>query len=324
MTFVLCPSLMTSSKNLTLGVFLALVTGALWGLVFLAPELTTDFSPFLLVSGRYIAYGALALMLMVPRWGRIRPLLTGKNLAIAFGLSILGNTLYYSLLSNAILLAGVPISTLIIGFMPVTVAVVGSMRKGALPLRRFALPLGLAVVAIVIIAVDAMRSGEDVVGASPLLGVILAIAALLSWTAFAVGNSYALERRAEISARDWNLILGVVTGCQGLVMLPFILGTSPLPSDATLWTQFLIVVVTIALLASLVANALWNEVSRLLPLTLIGPMVIFETLFALLYGFIWEQRLPYAVEYTAIALLVVSVVASVRAHRPHAAEIGHS
>lgn len=315
---------MTSSKNLTLGVFLAMVTGALWGLVFIAPELTTAFSPFLLVAGRYIAYGTFALLLMLPRWKVIRPLLTAKNLAIAFVLSILGNTLYYSLLSNAILLAGVPISTLIIGFMPVTVAVVGSMRKGALPLRRFALSLALAVAAIIIIAVDALMAGNEEVGASPLLGVVLAIAALFSWTAFAVGNSYALERRAEISARDWNLILGVVTGFQGLVMLPFVLQASPLPTDSALWAQFLLVCLTIAFLASLVANALWNEVSRLLPLTLIGPLVVFETLFALLYGFIWEMRLPYPVEYIAVVLMLISVVASVRAHRPSRGEVVHS
>jgi drug/metabolite transporter (DMT)-like permease len=306
---------MTSSKDLTLGVALAAVTGALWGLVFLAPELTTAFSPLLLVAGRYIAYGAMALLLALPRWSAIRPLLTGRNLAIAFVLSILGNTLYYSLLANAITLAGVPISTLIIGFMPVTVAIVGSMRKGALPIRSFAPALLLAVAAIVIISVDALAA-DGAGGSAPILGLLLAIAALFSWTAFAVGNSYALEHRPGISARDWNLILGVVTGFQGLCLLPLALQARALPTDGALWLQFILICVVIAFLASLVANALWNQVSRLLPLTLIGPLVVFETLFALLYGFVWEGRMPDTVEYVAIALMLASVIASVRAHRP--------
>ena len=71
-----------------------------------------------------------------------------------------------------------------------------------------------------------------------------------------------------------------------------------------------------ALLASIVGNALWNKMSRLLPLTLVGQMILFETLFALLYGFLWEQRLPTALEYGAMVLVVGSVVTCIWAHRP--------
>src|SRR5690606_15406666 len=110
---------MTIPKNLTLGVIFAIVTGALWGLVFVAPKPVTAFSPLMLVAGRSLVYGLLALGLVLFRLRQILPLLTAKNLAIAFGLAIIGNTLYYLLLTNAILLAGVPIATLIIGLMPV-------------------------------------------------------------------------------------------------------------------------------------------------------------------------------------------------------------
>jgi len=55
--------------------------------------------------------------------------------------------------------------------------------------------------------------------------------------------------------------------------------------------------------------------SRLLPLTLVGQMILFETLFALIYGFLWEQRLPSVLEAVAFALVALSVVSCVRAHR---------
>jgi drug/metabolite transporter (DMT)-like permease len=42
--------------------------GALWGLVFLAPELVDEFSPLLLTIGWYLCYGLIAVMLMAPRW----------------------------------------------------------------------------------------------------------------------------------------------------------------------------------------------------------------------------------------------------------------
>jgi drug/metabolite transporter (DMT)-like permease len=76
----------------------------------------------------------------------------------------------------------------------------------------------------------------------------------------------------------------------------------------------------VALLASVAGNALWNSASRRLPLTMTGQMVIFETLFALLYAFIWEQRLPSLLELGAIAALGTAVLGCVSSHRmprPH-------
>ena len=40
--------------------------GALWGLVFLAPELASDFSPLMLTIGRYLCYGLIAAALAAP------------------------------------------------------------------------------------------------------------------------------------------------------------------------------------------------------------------------------------------------------------------
>ncbi len=37
-------------------------------------------------------------------------------------------------------------------------------------------------------------------------------------------------------------------------------------------------------------------------------MILFETLFALLYGFLWEQRWPTTLECVAFTLVVLSVV----------------
>ncbi|BBF80746.1 hypothetical protein [Asticcacaulis excentricus] len=47
-----------------------------------------------------------------------------------------------------------------------------------------------------------------------------------------------------------------------------------------------------------------------------GQMILFETLFALLYGFLWEGRWPHLTEIIAIALLCASVLTCAAAHRP--------
>jgi len=67
-----------------------------------------------------------------------------------------------------------------------------------------------------------------------------------------------------------------------------------------------------------VGNALWNHASRLLPLTMTGQMIVFETLFALLYGFLWEGRWPTMLESVAMVLLVAGVISCSSAHRQRA------
>jgi drug/metabolite transporter (DMT)-like permease len=70
----------------------------------------------------------------------------------------------------------------------------------------------------------------------------------------------------------------------------------------------------VALGASLIGNNLWNISSRRLPLTLSGQMIVFETLFALAYGFVFDHRLPRPLEIAAIVLLMIGVAWSVRLH----------
>ena len=55
----------------------------------------------------------------------------------------------------------------------------------------------------------------------------------------------------------------------------------------------------------------------LLPLTLAGQMILFETLFALLYAYAWDQRWPTALDALAFVLIVASVVSCLSAHRRH-------
>lgn len=61
--------------------------------------------------------------------------------------------------------------------------------------------------------------------------------------------------------------------------------------------------------------------SRLLPLTLVGQMILFETLFALIYGLLWECRMPTTLEAVALLFVVMSVTWCLAAHRQPAIAI---
>lgn len=151
-----------------------------------------------------------------------------------------------------------------------------------------------------------------------LVGLLCAIGALAAWSAYAVGNSRCLVRLKQVSVHDWNLLTGAVTGAQALVLIPVAAIAGPVHHEAQAWFQFTGVSIGLAVLASMLGNALWNQMGRMLPLTMVGQMILFETLFALIYGFVWEQRLPQPLEVVAFAFVVASVISSISAHRRHA------
>jgi len=291
----------------------------MWGMVFLAPKATPDASPALMAAGRYLAYGLIATVLVAPRWKRLTALLTGEAWRALVLLSVLGNLLYYALLVVAVHWAGVSASALIVGMVPVVVALWGLREPGAAPLKRIAPALALAVIAVVLIGHEASHADGAGEGARPLwtslMGLGCAVAALLSWSAYAVANSRWLDRLPQVSAHDWSLLTGVVTGGLSLGLAVLVLFDPPQWAVAD-WGLFAGVSAAVAFGASIVGNAFWNRASRLLPMTLMGQMIVFETLFALAYGFLLARRGPTLLEGLAVVLMVASVLLSVRAHGP--------
>lgn len=292
------------------GIAVGIAAGAMWGLVFIAPKLAPDFEPVQLSAGRYLAYGIVAAVLVAPSWRRLTGLLTKREWWALLWLSFLGNILYYVLLANAVQRGGVAMASLVIGLLPVTVTLAGSREAGAAPLRRLLPSVALSLAGLGCIAWQTLSTG----GTGSAAGMLCAVGALVSWTIYAVHNSRWLGRVRTVSARDWSLLTGVVTGAEALLLVPASLASS-LDHTPQQWLVFIGVVTSVAVLCSVAGNALWNHASRVLPLALTGQMIVFETLFAMLYGYLWEQRWPTLAEYAALVLLVAGVIACARAHR---------
>ncbi len=302
------------------GIANGVAAGAAWGLVFLAPQVLGDFTPFQLSAARYLAYGAVAVLLLAPRW---RPLAARLGRAEWIGLvrlSLLGNILYYVLMASAVQWAGGASASLIVGLLPVALTVVGAREAGAVSFRALVPSMALCLAGVALVAFEAFRldtgNGDPVVR---VLGLVCAVGALAAWSAYSVDNARWLARRPDISAYDWSLLTGVVTGALALLLaIPAFWGAAGhAPAE---WARFWGVATGVAILASVVGNGLWNQASRLLPLTLSGQLIVFETLFALLYGFLWSQRWPTSLEVLAIACLVAGVLWCASLHRaPRAA-----
>lgn len=307
------------------GIANGIAAGALWGVVFLAPAVLSRFTPVQLSAGRYLIYGLIAVVLLASRWRELRQRIGLPEWRGLLWLSLAGNLVYFVLLAKAVQWAGGAAASLIVGLIPVVVTVVGVREQGAVPLRQLAPALALCLVGVALVGYEALQS-EHAQGSTQqrLLGLLCAVGALFSWAAYSIGNSRWLARRPDLSGHDWSLLTGVTTGALALLLVPsaFVFSSAVHAPDAWLW--FWVVSAGVAVVASVVGNACWNRASRNLPLTLTGQMIVFETLFALLYGFAWQRRWPTAMELLAIACLVSGVLLCAHAHRPPRAVAEHA
>lgn len=299
-------------QSIVPGIACGVAAGALWGAVFIAPELTPGFTALELSVGRYLAYGAIALLLALPRWRAITGRLTRADWMALAWLGLAGNIVYYIFLAYAVRLAGAAPASFIVGLLPVVITIIGSREQGAVRLSRLAPSLALAVIGVGLIAAPAMHSDAASGWQARALGLACAFGALASWALFAVGNARAMAQVPHLSSNDWSLLFGIVSGAEALLLaLPaFALA----PAQHGDWTRFAAVSGAIAIASSVIGNAFWNGASRRLPMTLTGQMVIFETLFALFYSFLWDWRLPKLTEILAIAALIGAVTWCARLH----------
>lgn len=305
------------------GVLCGLLAGAVWGMVFIVPELLSAFTPLEMAVGRYTAYGAIALLLMLPRLRNLLGRLERSDYFALLRHALAGNIVYYMFLALGVKLAGVAPTSLIIGVLPIAVTLMGRNDHGAVPLRQLAMPLLVVGAGIACINIDvfshAAASGQPL--SYTVLGVLCATCALLCWSWYTLDNARYLKRNPHYTSAEWSALYGLSSGLISLLVggVAFAIFHADVTGPAGAasgrdWTLFWICNSLLALGASVIGNHLWNIASRRVPVTLSGQLILFETLFALLYGFIYKQQFPRPLEIAAIVLLVTGVTWSVHVH----------
>lgn len=299
---------MTAQTHLRKGIGNGLMAGACWGGVFLAPMLLSDYSALQVTVGRYLVYGMLALGFLGPRWRQL-PFLTKDVWWALCVLSLWGNLVYYLFLSYAVQWVGGAVASLVVGFLPVVLMLVGVKEQHSPALRHMMLPLLLSCGGMGFSAWHALHNTREIMPyltpQQRLFGFLCALGALGCWTIYAQLNRAYLQRFSHISSYDWSLLMGAVTGVLAL-LLGLLMGGAenggPYTGSESL--RFWAVTAGVALGASIVGNRFWNQASRLLPLGLTGSVMVSETLFAMLYSYGWERRWPSVLEILAVLCLL--------------------
>jgi drug/metabolite transporter (DMT)-like permease len=311
------------------GTLFALTAGLMWGLVFVGPLLLPEYPAALQSFGRYLAFGLIALPLaMLDRAGLAR--LSRADWREALRLALVGNIIYYLCLASAIQRAGGALPTVIIGTLPVVLALTanlrtpraGARREARLPWLRLLPPLALIGLGIALVnqtELAALRAEPEADLGRYGSGVLFALVALACWTWYPLRNADWLREHPDRSPRTWATAQGLATlplallGYAGFWLWQ-VLGTAgdfPMPlGPRPLF--FVGMMFAIGLLASWVGTLCWNEASQRLPTAVVGQLIVFETLAALLYAFVWRQVWPAPATLAGIALLMLGVLGALR------------
>jgi drug/metabolite transporter (DMT)-like permease len=320
---------MTSHRTaLVTGTAFALAAGLLWGLVFVAPLLLPQYPAALLSCARYLAFGLIALPLA---WLDRRALasLTRADWIEALKLSAVGNLLYYLFLAAAIQRAGGPLPTMIIGTLPVVIAISANLRNprgsagrdGRLPWRQLVPSLILIAAGIALVnraELALLRAAPRANFGRYALGALLALGAVACWTWYPIRNADWLRAHAGRNPRSWATAQGVATlplSAAGLATFwawsAFAGSGFPLPLGPTP-ALFVGLMFAIGLLASWLGTLCWNSASQRLPTTLVGQLIAFETLAALAYAFALRGWMPGPMVLAGITLLIAGVAWALR------------
>ncbi|MCH5549857.1 DMT family transporter [Pseudomonas syringae pv. syringae] len=306
---------MFADRSLLKGIAYGVCAGLCRGVIFLGPQLTPGLSGLQFAVLRFLCYGAISAALLMPRWKRICAKLTMADWKSLFWLSLIGNLIYYALVGTSVQLVGIATTSLIVGLIPVFVTLAGRHDLNAVSLHKLVPSLCCAVGGVVLISWHALINGDRHDTLTNTAGILCAAGALVTWSWYAVSNARRLAQVASVSSHDWALLTGVMTGAQSMLLAAPVLGLQAGTHGDSEWLHFYLVAGGVALLSSVVGGACWNQASRLLPLALSGQVLVIETLAALVFGFLWEHRLPDSYEISAIALLVTGVVWCLSCHR---------
>ena len=304
----------------TRGLLWGIGANFIWGLAFLVPTLLTQVSPTGITIGRYLVYGLVSVALFAAGTRPKTASLAIWKHALLFGFA--GNIGYYFFVVEGIRLAGAPIVTVVIGTLPVTVAMYGNWLHREHSFKRLALPLVLISIGLLAVNMSEFtwhsQSGYSL--HSQILGVCCAFVALVLWTWYGVANATFLKTHQEITSTQWATMVGITTMALAIAASPLFameLWDELVKSSRESILMLASGSVVLGLLVSWVGTIFWNRASSILPVSLTGQLIVFETISGLIYVFVAYRRIPGLVELLGISILVVGILLGIRTVNSH-------
>jgi len=299
MTTLTLPATRLPDRRTLTGAGAMLTTTALWGLVFLGPELAPGLPAPLLAGLRYLAHGLASLAVLrrvaqrgaTPDWWR----------AARHGLA--GFVGYYLLVTIAVRTGGASLVVVLMSTSPVVLTL--ASRPGV-PLRRLAGPFATILAGGVLATVG---DGIDAAGLRTLLlTAVLVAGGMAIWTWYALDNEKVVARD-DLDLTRWTATTGVATGLVSLPLVAYGLAVAP-TARVVLDPTAIAVLLVLGLGSTTLANRAFNTATRNLGSARTGAMLVFEPVFGLTWAHLWIGSMPSGRVLLGEALLVIGAMAA--------------
>lgn len=304
------------------GVLFGVVACMIWGTVYVAPQILAAYEPATIALARYLVFGILSLGLAYTQRHEFS-FYTRADWRRALALGLIGNIFYYWVLAEAVRGAGAPIAGAFTAMIPIIVSVIGNRQakreQRAVPWLKL-----MPSLFFILVGMACLNGTEFVylVGSGRVsshefwVGVGFAFLSLFIWTWYPLSNAEWLIKHPQRSPRAWSTAQGLTLLPASLIILgvmsanssvPAILGPTP--------GLFIGISLFLGIVSSWVGIFFWNLMSQRLPPALGGQMLIFETLFAVIYAHIWRGQWPSALMVLGMSALLIGIVSGMRVFR---------
>lgn len=301
-----------------IGVSLVLAACFIWGLIFVIPQFLIGFSPIEVALGRYFVFGTISLIIMLisgfKKWRHLSLSIWKKAMVYA----LIVNIVYYLFLVLGLRYSNPSVIALIIGISPISIAFYGNWRNRECDFKQLILPSCLIAIGIVLVNLEAIQMHENMIILHEyVFGLCCGFLSLIAWNWFVVSNAEFLKENPTLPPGDWATLIGV-----GTLLWVAVIGSlvwisrsiEPLNQHLELNQElkwFLIGSLTLGFICSWVGSYLWNSASKFLPVSFAGHLTIFETLFGLMFIYLYESRYPTKMELIGIMTLLSGVIMSI-------------
>jgi drug/metabolite transporter (DMT)-like permease len=300
-----------------IGVAAALSAAAVWSLNFVVPFVIGRYSIFDFALFRFVVSGLVGLVLLIVKSQATRSL-SPRDYFVAAWLAFIGYVGYFLTVAASALYAGPVIAPAFLGLVPIVLAITGNIRQGTVPWRSLSLPLVLITLGLLLTNNSLFQEDSTPAGRSLLIGIPLAVGAVVLWTWFGIANQVALAARPGIDSTVWTALMLVAGGAEMLAFFPFgsAIGLFKMSRIGLGWAEassLYIWGISLAILASVGGAWAWTVASRRLPVSLAAQLIVSETAFGTTFGLIVHERWPTVSETCGILSLIAGVIVAIRA-----------
>ncbi|MCP5470241.1 MAG: DMT family transporter [Chlamydiales bacterium] len=294
------------------GILFAVAACFVWGFIFVIPNWLLSFTPVEVVLGRYITYGIFSIILLLRKGWKIPLQFPPKAWLTALLFALCSNIFYYFGVVWGLRYASAPLTVLIVGLAPIVIALYGNWHVREISFKHLILPCAWIASGVILVNVQqfegALTTGEFKEYVVGLFGIFVALA---GWSVYVVHNARFLKKNSQLPVTEWASVIGTATLFLSLTIAAFFFFIAKREVEIAHFDHFsksllgfILGVSTLGVASSWGGCYLWNRASTFLPVSLLGPMMILETVFGLLFVYLAEFHFPSWVETIGILMLI--------------------